>query len=102
MPEQRINRFSSVALSVLSLTALFVVLVGYTRPPQPDEGALAHIFQLSIVALVPAGIVFLATAEWTQPARTARRLVLPAAAVVLAFCALYYLEHYYYPPPYLP
>src|SRR5438128_3352027 len=101
MREQKMNRVSGIALIVLSLTALLdVLLVGYTQPPLPDEGAGAHIFQLSIVALVPAGLVFLATADWTQPVRTVRRLAFPAAVVVLAFAALYYLEHYFYPAHY--
>ena len=100
MRAQHINRGSSIALIVLSLIALLDVLLGYTQPPLSDEGTLAHIFQLAIVALVPTGFLFLATADWTQPVRTARRLALPAAAVVLAFGALYYLEHYYYPAHY--
>jgi hypothetical protein len=77
-----------------------VLLVGYTQPPLPDEGTGAHIFQLSIVALVPAGFLFLATADWTQPVRTVRRLAFPAAIVILAFAALYYLEHNFYPAHY--
>jgi len=98
---QQINRVSTIGLIVLSLTALLdVLLLGYTRPPLPDEGAGAHIFQLSIVALVPTGFLFLATADWTQPVRTVRRLAFPAAVVVLAFAALYYLEHYFYPAHY--
>ena len=101
MGRQQINRLSSIGLIVLSLTALLdVLLLGYTRPPLPDEGAGAHIFQLSIVALVPTGFLFLATADWTQPVRTVRRLGFPAAVVVLAFAALYYLEHYFYPSHY--
>ena len=101
MRAQQINRVSGVVLVVLSLTALLdVLLLGYTQPPLPDEGTGAHIFQLSIVALVPTGLLFLATADWMQPARTVRRLALPAAIVVLAFAALYYLEHYYYPAHY--
>jgi hypothetical protein len=96
----QINRASIVALIALSFTALLTVLVGYTQPPLPDEGTGAHIFQLSIVALVPVGLVFLGTADWREPARTAWRLALPAAAVVLAFAALYYLEHVYYPAHY--
>ena len=101
MRAQQINRLSSLVLIVLALTALLdVLLVGYTQPPLPDEGAGAHIFQLSIVALVPTGLVFLATADWTQPVRTVRRLAFPAAVVVLAFAALYYLEHYFYPAHY--
>jgi hypothetical protein len=98
---ETVNRASGVALGVLSLTALLdVLLLGYTRPPLPDEGMGAHIFQLSIVALVPAGLLFLATADWTKPVRLVRRLTVPAVAVVLAFAALYYLEHYFYPAHY--
>jgi hypothetical protein len=101
MRVQRINRVSSVVLSVLSFIALLdVLLLGYTQPPLPDEGTGAHIFQLSIAALVPTGFLFLATADWTQPGRTVRRLAFPGAVVVLAFAALYYLEHYYYPAHY--
>ena len=91
---QQINRFTGKVLIGLSLTALFAVLSGYTHPPQPDEGAAAHIFQLSILALVPMILVFLATADWRQPLRSVRPLTLPATALLLAFGALYYLEHY--------
>lgn len=101
MGREQINRVSAIGLTVLSLTALLdVLLLGYTRPPLPDEGAGAHIFQLSIVALLPVGLLFLATADFTQPVRTARRLAFPAVVVVLAFAALYYLEHYFYPAHY--
>jgi hypothetical protein len=94
MRVEQINRASSKVLIVLSLTALFAVLSGYAQPPQPDEGTAAHIFQLSIVALVPMIILFLATADWRLPLRSARLLAVPAGALVLAFGALYYLEHY--------
>jgi hypothetical protein len=101
MRGQEINRVSGIVLIVLSLTALLdVLLLGYTQPPLPDEGLGAHIFQLSIVALVPTGFLFLTTADWAQPVRTVRRLAFPAAVVVLAFAALYYLEHYFYPAHY--
>jgi hypothetical protein len=94
MPAQRINRISGRVLIVLSLTALLAVLSGYFQPPQPDEGAAAHIFQLSIVTLAPIILLFLATADWKQPWRSARLLAFPAAVVALAFGALYHLEHY--------
>ena len=101
MRPQQINRLSRIVLIVLALTALLdVLLVGYTQPPLPDEGTGAHIFQLSILALVPTGLVFLVTADWTEPARTVCRLAVPAVVVVLAFAALYYLEHYFYPAHY--
>ncbi len=94
MHRQEINRVSGRVVIVLSLTALLAVLSGYAQPPQPDEGAAAHIFQLSIVALLPMILLFLATANWKQPLRSARILSFPAAALVLAFGALYFLEHY--------
>jgi hypothetical protein len=90
----QINRLSGKVLIVLSSIALLTVLSGYTQPPQPDEGAGAHIFQLSIVALVPIILLYLVTADWRQPLRSARPLAFPAAALVFAFGALYYLEHY--------
>jgi hypothetical protein len=101
MRAQKINQLSGIVLNVLSLTALLVVLLlGYTQPPLADEGVGAHIFQLSIVALLPTAFLFLATADWTQPARTVRRFAFPVIVVVLAFAALYYLEHYFYPAHY--
>jgi hypothetical protein len=97
MTAQQINRLSSRVIMVLSVLALLTVLSGYTYPPQPpepDEGTAAHIFQLSIVAIALSILVFLTTADWKQPLRSVRPLAFPAAALVLAFGALYYLEHF--------
>jgi hypothetical protein len=94
MPAQQINRVSSKVIITLSLTALLTVLLGYTQPPQQDEGALAHIFQLSITLIMPVIVLFLATADWRQGLRSTRPLAFPAVALALAFTALYYLEHY--------
>ena len=94
MPRQQINRLSGNVLIVLSLTALLAVLAGYTQPPQPDEDAAGHIFQLSIVALLPAILLFLATADWRRLLRSMRPAAFTAAALAFAFAALYYLEHY--------
>lgn len=94
MDGQQINRVIGRVIFVLSLTALLTVLIGYTQPPQPDEGALAHIFQIAIVLLVPMILLFLGTADWKQPWRSAQRLAFPAVALVLAFAALYSLEHF--------
>ena len=92
--KQDINRLSAYVVVFLSLLALLAVLSGYGQPPQADEGPAAHIFQLSIVALIPMILLFLATADWKQPLRSARPLIVSAVALVLAFGALYYLEHY--------
>jgi hypothetical protein len=94
MRGEQMNRVSGHILSVLSFIALLAVLSGYAQPPQPDEGAAAHIFQLSVVALVPVSLVFLATADWRKPLRSARALIVSAAVLVVAFGALYWLEHY--------
>ena len=94
---RKINRAAAIATIVLSLIALFTVLSGFLLPPQPpetDEGSAAHIFQLSIAALLPTLMAFLATADWKHPARSARPLLFPAAALTIAFAALFYLEHY--------
>ncbi len=91
---QQLNRVSARVLIFLSLSALLAVLSGYTQPLQPDEGSAAHIFQLSIVLMAPVGLLFLATADWTRPSRSVRPLTFPAATLLLAFAALYYLEHY--------
>jgi hypothetical protein len=102
MRAQQINRVSCIALIVLSLTAaltvlpgaLIAVLSGHTQPLERDEGTAAHVFQLSIVALVPMILLFLASADWRQPLRSIRPLTFPAAVLVLAFSVLYYFEHY--------
>jgi hypothetical protein len=90
----QVNRVSGIIIIVLSLTALLAVLSGYTHPLLPDEGTAAHIFQLSTVALAPMVLLFLVTADWRKPWRSARPLALSGTALVFAFGALYYLEHY--------
>ena len=90
-----INRWSRVAVLALPFIALLTVLIGYTQPSQSDEGALAHIFQLSIVAEVLMLCIFLATADWKKPAQLARPLLVLAITLAIAFTALYYLEHFH-------
>ena len=96
MRTQQIHRVSRVVLILLSLTALGTVVTGLIWPPptpEPDEGTQAHIFQLSIAALLPMTVVVLGTADWRQPWRSVRPLVIAVGATVLAFAGLYYLEH---------
>ena len=101
----KLNRISTLGLIVLSWTALMMVLpfvlvnliTGHVPPPATDEGTVVHIFQLSIVALLPMGLLFLATADWAQPVRSMKRLTLPAAMVVMAFSLVFYVEQIYYP-----
>ena len=82
---QQINRLSARVTLILSVLALLCVLSGYTQPPQADEGAAAHIFQLSIVALVPMILLFLASADWKDPrAGHARWQYLPLRCFLLS------------------
>ena len=85
--------FSLIALSTLVVALSAAFLSGHPPRPEPDEGTGAHIFQLSIALLMPAILVFLATANWARPGRVVRALALPACAVACAFALLYYLEH---------
>ena len=97
MLASRVNQGSGRILAALALIALGTVSTGYFVPPLPDEGTAAHLFQLSVVMAVVAGAVYLATADWRQPWRSARALILPGVLLLAAFAALYYLEHFYYP-----
>ena len=97
MRTQHINSLSGVMLVLLSLTALATVVTGLIWPPpmpEPDEGTQAHIFQVSIAALLPVTVIVLGTADWRQPWRSMRPVVISVAATVLAFAGLYYLEHF--------
>jgi hypothetical protein len=101
MSKQTINRVSSHIILGLSLFAMLLVsgatiltMLGRFNPsPDGDEGTAAHLFQLVIGLLLPAGLAFLFTADWRQPLKVAKQLVLPAVALVVAFSTLYYMEH---------
>jgi len=69
MLTEKINRVSGRVVTGLSLLALLTVISGYFQAPQADEGTAAHIFQISIVLIVPTIALFLVTADWKEPAR---------------------------------
>jgi hypothetical protein len=94
-----INRISSWAVHILSLFAMCLVVGGATLTkigklhPSRDEGTAAHLFQIAVALLLPAGLVFLLSADWRKPLRVALRLVAPAIALAIAFGTLYWMEH---------
>jgi hypothetical protein len=101
MSQETINRWSGHVIRGLSLFAM-VLVVGATvlaslgrfdPSPGGDEGAAAHLFQLAIGLLLPAGLAFLVTADWERPVQVGRRMVMPIACLVVAFSTLYYMEH---------
>jgi hypothetical protein len=96
MNKQQINSITAKVLMTLSAIALITVLTGYFQAPQADEGTAAHIFQLAVVAVLPVSLVFFATADWNDFRRSARPLFVTGIALVIAFCALYYLENVWY------
>jgi hypothetical protein len=61
--------------------------------PGGDEGTAAHLFQIAVALLLPAGVLYLVTADWLRPVRVALRLLVPAIALIIAFATLYYMEH---------
>jgi hypothetical protein len=60
-----IYQFSRIApqiMSLLALTVCMIAWVGIVSDPPGDEGALAHVYQLSMVAQIPFIVVsFVAT-----------------------------------------
>jgi hypothetical protein len=101
MSNPRANRISGHVVLGLSLFAMCLVvgatvlaMLGRFSPSADgDEGTAAHLFQLAIVLLLPAGVTFLATADWQRPRNVAIRLAVPAVALAVAFSTLYYMEH---------
>lgn len=92
MSALKTNRVALCAMITLALIALIMVATGFFQPPQRDEGAAAHVFQLSIAAFVAAIALFFATADWKRPLLLARQLAFPLCTVALALGGLFYLE----------
>jgi hypothetical protein len=90
------HRFAGAALYFFSTIALVAVMTGFFQRPQADEGAAAHIFQLSIAAFGAAFVLFVATRDG-KLAPSWRALKISTAVMAAAFVALYYLEHVFYP-----
>ena len=84
---------SLFAMSLVVGATILTMLGRFNPSPDRDEGTAAHLFQLAVVLVVPAGFTFLATADWRTPARVMKGLVVPALALVVAFATLYYMEH---------
>ena len=96
-----VNRVSTAAFVGLSLVAALTVVVGVSTvllsgqaaQPAHDEGTAAHIFQLSVVGAAFSGLIFLMTANWQDPRRAGRPLIVAAILVAVAFSVLFYFEH---------
>ena len=92
MDSQRINRVTGFAPVAMSIAAYFLVLAAVAarwEVNQPDEGAAAHIFQLLVAGQVPIVLVYVASADWKRPWAILRMLLIQAAAVGIAFSAVF-------------
>lgn len=84
MTQAGLNRVTSVAPLIFSAIAFAIVMANIIArvPPQPDENASAHIWQLLMVGQLPIIAVFAATS-----ARQNRSTKLILAAQLTAFIA---------------
>ena len=91
-PHQRTSVFVAYAAIGLSLfaTAIVVGNVAAAVPPQPDEDAWAHLFQLAMVAQFPLFLMFIATADWKRCRRALFLLATQLCAAAAAFAALWW------------
>ena len=91
---QAMNRACATAPIVMStLASLLAFFGGVTAVGgADDEGTLAHVFQLLIVAQVPFIVGFLATADWRRARRIGLTAALHLAAVAFAFAPVLYFQ----------
>ena len=91
MHRLKIYRISRVVPQTLSLLALIVCTIawaGVMRDPPGDEGALAHVYQFSMVAQVPFIVFSLVAIVRFGFRQNAPIVVLQIALWVLAVAAL--------------
>jgi hypothetical protein len=91
----RVHRIGALAILFLSAMALLTILIGIGQPPQPDEGTLAHLFQLAVGAILPAALVFFFFADPQRPWREMKIVALASVMLVVAFTLLYWMEHHH-------
>jgi hypothetical protein len=85
MTRTEVNRAAGIIPLVFSALAFGIVIANVIArvPPQSDEDASAHLWQLLMAAQLPLLIVFVATADWRKRS-TASLLTAQLLAVGLA------------------
>jgi hydrogenase-4 membrane subunit HyfE len=86
-PLKRAWVYLGVTAIALSAFAAAIVLgnVAAGAPPQADENAWAHLFQLAMAAQIPLMLLVLGLADWRQKPRVLILLGLQIAAAATAF-----------------
>lgn len=78
---------TAIALSLFAFT-IVVANVAAGTPPQADETAWAHLFQVAMGAQLPLVVLFLALADWRRRHRVILLLAAQITAAAAAFGAL--------------
>lgn len=86
MGAARLNRLSALVPLLCSALAFAIVMTNIVLrvPPQADENASAHLFQLLIAGQLPFVALFAATSDWHHWRPAARLLGLQFLAVAAA------------------
>lgn len=86
MTHAQVNRIGAIVPLLCSTLAFAIVMANIIArvPPQPDENASAHLWQLLMVGQLPFIALFAATADWRHRATTLKVLILQAVAVAAA------------------
>lgn len=87
MTAPTLNRIACLGALVCPLAAFGLVslaIVARWAKPEPDEGALAHLFQLLVGAGSVSVLVFAATADWRTTRSAAVWLALQLLALATA------------------
>jgi hypothetical protein len=89
---QLISVYAARAAIALSLFATVIVVGNVVAgvPPQPDENAWAHLYQLAMAAQVPLLLLFIATADWKRPRPALILLIAQLCVAAAAFAALWW------------
>ena len=84
MTQSGVNRVASIAPLIFSAVAFAIVMANIVArvPPQTDENASAHVWQLLMAGQLPIIVAFLATSDWRN-----RSTKLILAAQLAAFAA---------------
>jgi hypothetical protein len=86
------SAFLPVAMSLGALAILLVSLALHDPEPEPDEGAIAHIWQLLMAGQVP--IVLFFAIKWVpqSPRQAVRILALQVGAALAAMAPVFLLH----------
>ena len=94
---RRVSGLGMIGFALIALLTVLIaavqVLTGAITMPEPDEGTGAHVFQLSVLLVLPLAALYVASADWRRPSRAARPIATTGLLLAAAFAILFLLEH---------